>query len=94
MLSLTEGTINKFKEIIADEGEGEAGVRLAISTGGCCPSLVMEIAETADEGDQVMEQGGLKVYLDQESSEWLKNATIAFTEEEGFVVSGVPQSSC
>lgn len=54
----------------------------------------MGIAENAARGDETLEQDGLKVFLDKEAGGWLKDATIDFNDNRGFVISGVADMCC
>ena len=54
----------------------------------------MGIANAAEAGDETLEQDGLKVYLDREANKMLSEATIDFSNSEGFAISGMNQSAC
>lgn len=54
----------------------------------------MDIAESAARGDETLEMGGLKVYLEKEANRQLKSATIDYNDARGFVISGQQQGSC
>ncbi len=54
----------------------------------------MDIAKAAQAGDATIEKSGLKVYLEQRASDMLMNTTIDFMEGQGFVLTGMQQSSC
>jgi Fe-S cluster assembly iron-binding protein IscA len=54
----------------------------------------MGIANAAEDGDETLEQDGLKVYLDREANKMLSEATIDFSNSEGFAISGMNQSAC
>lgn len=54
----------------------------------------MDIADGAQKGDISLEKDGLTVFLEKEASRLLAEATIDFSDERGFIVSGMPQNSC
>jgi len=54
----------------------------------------MDIANGAEKDDITLEKDNLKVFLNQEANNLLSNATLDFIDEQGFVVTGMPQSSC
>lgn len=54
----------------------------------------MEIANDAKSGDVTLEKDNLKVFLNQEANNLLLNATLDFVDEQGFLVTGIPQNSC
>lgn len=54
----------------------------------------MDIANGAEDGDVTLEKDGLKVFLEREANKMLLNATIDFSDEQGFEIDGMDQSSC
>jgi Fe-S cluster assembly iron-binding protein IscA len=54
----------------------------------------MGIANAAEDGDETLEQDGLRVFLDREANKMLLDATIDFSSSEGFAISGMNQSAC
>ncbi len=54
----------------------------------------MDIAIGAKKGDITLEKDGLKVFLEQEANKLLSDATLDFTDDHGFIVTGAPQTSC
>lgn len=54
----------------------------------------MGIANIAEDGDETHEKDGLKVFLEKEASKQLSDATIDFSDEQGFAITGINQSSC
>lgn len=54
----------------------------------------MDIAKAAEKGDTTLEINGLKIYLEPRANGMLTNTTIDFSENQGFVLTGMQQSSC
>lgn len=54
----------------------------------------MDIANSAQDVDSTLEKDGLKVFLEKRANELLSNATIDFSDEQGFVITGMSQSPC
>lgn len=54
----------------------------------------MDIAKAATHGDTTYEVAGLKLFLEPRAHDMLSNTNIDFMEEQGFVLSGMQQSSC
>jgi Fe-S cluster assembly iron-binding protein IscA len=54
----------------------------------------MDIAKAAQSGDTTLEKDGLKVYLEKKANDMLMNTTIDFADGQGFVLTGMQQSSC
>jgi Fe-S cluster assembly iron-binding protein IscA len=54
----------------------------------------MDIAKAAQAGDTTIEHDGLKVFLEERAKMMLSTTTIDFNENQGFVLTGMQQSSC
>lgn len=54
----------------------------------------MDIAKAAQAGDMTLEKDGLKVFLEERANAMLTNTTIDFSDKQGFVLTGMEQSSC
>jgi Fe-S cluster assembly iron-binding protein IscA len=54
----------------------------------------MDIADGAQKGDTTLEKDGVKVFLEKEANKLLSEATIDFSDERGFIISGMQQASC
>ena len=77
---VTSRAFERLAEILAATGERKA-LRVAVEGGGCSGfQYDIRLDDPAD-GDLVLEEGGLKVVVDDVSLPFLSNATIDFTEE-------------
>jgi Fe-S cluster assembly iron-binding protein IscA len=54
----------------------------------------MGVAPNAEDGDETVTIDGLKLFLEREANKMLSNATIDFSELQGFSLEGVEQSPC
>jgi iron-sulfur cluster assembly protein len=81
MLTLTEAASRKLGEIIAQQNEPVAGLRVFVQRGGCSGySYGMSLAPQIETGDWVGEFGGVKVLVDPESAKVLSGVHIDFVE--------------
>jgi iron-sulfur cluster assembly protein len=65
VLTLTDAAANRVKDIIARAERPIAGVRVGVKNGGCAGmSYTMEYAERANPGEDVVEDKGVKVFVD------------------------------
>lgn len=98
MVTITEIAAKKGKEILSAEGKADHGIRIYLSEGGCCgPSYGMDIDKDPADGDEVIEQGGLKVFMDSRTFQALGDMKIDFIEEgeqSGFVLTGGQRGGC
>ncbi len=80
MLTLTETAVQKVKSILADRGE-EAGLRIAVVGGGCSGfQYQMTLDKEANADDKVIEQDGLKVFVDSRSLLYLTGTRVDYIE--------------
>ncbi len=56
--------------------------------------MAMDIADGAKKGDVTLEKGGVKVFLEKEANKLLSEANIDFSDERGFIISGMQKASC
>src|SRR5919206_2039433 len=65
VLTLTDAAASRVKEIIAKADRPIAGVRVGVKNGGCAGmSYTMEYAEAPRPGEDVVEDKGVKVFID------------------------------
>jgi iron-sulfur cluster insertion protein len=100
MLTLTDTAAKKVADLRLEEGKPEWGLRIRVVGGGCSGmsyELGWEDAETA--GDNVIEQSGVKVYVDQFSAPYLTGCEIDYVDNNmlgaGFAIKNPNvKSSC
>lgn len=54
----------------------------------------MDIAIEPSSGDTTFEDDGIRIFLEKEANRMLSNATINYTDEGGFEITGLQRSSC
>ena len=81
MLSLTPVAVEKVKAIIAERGE-DAGLRIAVMGGGCSGfQYEMSLDQRPNVEDKVIEQDGLKVFVDAQSYLYLAGTKIDYVDD-------------
>ena len=64
---------------------GDQGVRVMVVGGGCAGfTYDMDFEEAPREDDEVVEQFGLRVYVDEMSATYLDNTTVDYVESLDF----------
>ena len=100
LVSLTPTAASKIRELMAQEPEGgDLVLRVAIQGGGCSGFQYGLGFDTAPaEGDEILEQEGVRVVIDPYSAPYLRGATIDFLnglQESGFKIDNPnAQASC
>ncbi len=81
MLSLTTTAVSKVKEILAQQEEPFEGLRVQVAGGGCSGfQYAMAFERHSNEGDQVLDLGGLKIFVDPQSLLYLDGTEIDYVE--------------
>ena len=79
MITVTGSAVKHLRTMLADRPDADrAGLRLYVENGGCSGmSYGMEFGE-AHAGDELVEQEGVRVFVDQESSTYLNGSVIDY----------------
>ena len=82
MITLTESAVQELKALLASKGASEsAGLRLGVQRGGCAGlQYTMQVGEQA-EGDELVEQDGVRVFIAPDSAEHLRGCQIDYSHE-------------
>ena len=79
LVQLTRTAVTELRKIIAEEGRDDLGLRVFVSPGGCSGlSYGMSLEEQTDEGDFVVEQSGLNVFVDEFSANFVRGSQIDY----------------
>jgi len=88
LVQATDGAIAELRRLLEREGAAVDGVRLGVKGGGCSGlSYVLEFSAER-EGDNVVEQDGIRFLMDRKSSIYLKGIVLDYQEGltgKGFV---------
>jgi len=81
MINVTEGAVEQLRRLLAEQPQtGGKGLRVQIVKGGCS-GLHYEMAldeKRAD--DEVVAHDGVEFFIDQESADYLRGATLDFRD--------------
>ena len=79
LISMTSAAVDQLKSFLADQGTPDHALRVFVAPGGCSGlQYGMTIDEAADEGDEVIETQGVRVFVDNFSAMYLKGSEIDF----------------
>lgn len=80
-LSMTEHAAQKIREALTKEGLSEGGLRVSIVGGGCSGfSYSLNIDTSAREDDVVVEQDGVKLFVDPISQQYVHGTTLDYQD--------------
>jgi iron-sulfur cluster assembly protein len=79
VLTLTDAAANRVRDIMARAERPIAGVRVGVKNGGCAGmSYTMEYAEAVRPGEDVVEDKGVKVFIDPKAVLFLLGTEMDF----------------
>ena len=68
LITVTEEAAKRMKDNIAKRGKPTEGIRIEVRGKGCSGmSYTMEFCDQAEEKDHIIEQDGLKIFVDPKS---------------------------
>ena len=80
VVKVTEAAAAKLKDLMAKDGVEGQGLRVRVRRGGCSGYEYQLAFDTPKEGDQVFEEGGVKVVVDPKSLLFLAGTEIDFQD--------------
>ncbi len=81
IVSLTDAAVTKLRELTTEETNPDVGLRVYVYSGGCSGfryGMMLEDAPTSD--DRVMHAGGIRVYVDENSVQYLEGSQIDYVD--------------
>ena len=72
VIKLSDNAANRIKEIMSKAESSAIGVRVGVKSGGCAGmSYIMEYAKEAKKNEEVIEDKGVKVFIDSNAVMYL-----------------------
>ena len=83
IIKLTDNAANRIKEIMSEAENNLKGVRVAVESGGCAGmSYVMEYTKEINPNDEVIEDKGVKVFIDSAAVMYLLGTEMDYKKEQ------------
>ncbi len=81
MLTLTESAAKKVQDLRLEEGKPEWGLRLRVVGGGCSGfSYELGWEDVEQQGDEVIESSGVRVYVDPQTVQYVGGVEIDYVD--------------
>ena len=82
IIKLSENAANRIKEIMSSAEKDALGVRVSVKSGGCAGmSYVMEYANEIKPNEEVIEEKGVKVFIDPKAIMYLLGTEMDYKKE-------------
>jgi iron-sulfur cluster assembly protein len=83
IIKLSDNAANRIKEIMSSPKNNSIGVRVAVKSGGCAGmSYMMEYTKDINPNDEVVEEKGVKVFVDSAAVMYLLGTEMDYKKEE------------
>ena len=83
VITLSDNAANRIKEIISNGETKSVGVRVGVKSGGCAGmSYVMEYAKEINPTDEIIEDKGVKVFIDPGAIMYLLGTEMDYKKEQ------------
>ena len=82
-ITLSNSAANRIKEIMSKDEKSSLGVRVGVKSGGCAGmSYIMEYAKEINPNDEVIEDKGVKVFVDPGAIMYLLGTEMDYKKDE------------
>ena len=83
VIKLSDNAANRIKEIMSKADNSAIGVRVGVKSGGCAGmSYVMEYAKESKKDEEVIEDKGVKVFIDPNAIMYLLGTEMDYKKDK------------
>ena len=83
VIKLTDNAAHRIKEIMSKDESKSIGLRVGVKSGGCAGmSYIMEYAKQINPNDEVIEDKGVKVFIDPGAIMYLLGTEMDYKKEQ------------
>ena len=80
-IHITDKAASKVKEFARNQSKGAFGLRVAVKGGGCSGlQYILEIVDTPDETDKIIDGNGVRVYVPKKAFVFLAGTGLDFSD--------------
>ena len=83
IIKLSDNAANRIKEIMSKAENTAIGVRVGVKSGGCAGmSYIMEYAKEAKKNEEIIEDKGVKVFIDPNAVMYLLGTEMDYKKDK------------
>ena len=83
IITLSDNAAARIKEIMSQDQQNSVGVRVGVKSGGCAGmSYIMEYTKEINPNDEVIEDKGVKVFVDSAAIMYLLGTEMDYKKDE------------
>ena len=80
LVSLTPVAAEKIRALLEQENDAELGLRVFVAGGGCSGLQYGMTLDTTQEGDEIVELDGVRVFIDDMSATYMNGSEIDYLD--------------
>ena len=85
VIKLSDNAANRIKQIMSKADSAAIGVRIGVKSGGCAGmSYIMEYANEIKPNEEVIEEKGVKVFIDPKAIMYLLGTEMDYKKDKFF----------
>ena len=83
IITLSDSAAERIKQIMSSAKDNSIGVRIGVKSGGCAGmSYIMEYAKEAKKNEEVVEDKGVKVFIDANAVMYLLGTEMDYKKDK------------
>ena len=83
IIKLSDNAASRIKEIMSSDEKNSLGVRVSVKSGGCAGmAYVLEYSREINPNDEIVEDKGVKVFIDPAAVMYLLGTEMDYKKEE------------
>ena len=83
LITLSDNAASRIKEILSNDETKSIGVRVGVKSGGCAGmSYIMEYAKEINPTDEIIEDKGVRVFIDPSAIMYLLGTEMDYKQEQ------------
>ena len=83
IIKLSDNAVSRIKEIMSKAEDNTIGVRIGVKSGGCAGmSYVMEYATNIKPNEEIIEEKGVKVFIDSKAIMYLLGTEMDYKKDK------------
>ena len=83
IITLSDNAAQRIKEIMSKAESNAVGVRVGVKSGGCAGmSYIMEYTKEINPNDEIIEEKGVKVFIDSSAIMYLLGTEMDYKKEQ------------
>ena len=83
IITLSDNAANRIKKIMSNDKNNSVGVRVGVTSGGCAGmSYIMEYTKEAHPNDEVIEDKGVKIFIDPSAVMYLLGTEMDYKKDQ------------